>query len=402
MAGPMIDAKDLKKAAATGMRAASRRSDIGSFMVMDVMVEAAKKEAAGDKVIHMEVGQPATPAPKAARDAAAQAMKHSTLGYTTALGIPELRERIAMQYKQWYGLDVAPSRIIVTGGSSAAFVLAFLTLFDVGDKVAVPSPGYPCYRQILTALGQQPHIVETGPATRWMPTIDQLDAVATEIQGLLLASPANPTGTMLEPERLAAIAELCKRRKIWLISDEIYHGLTYEMPAQTALAHSDQAIAINSFSKYFSMTGWRIGWMVIPEQLVATVERLAQNFYICPPAISQIAALGAFDGYEELESNIAVYKTNRNLLLQEFPRIGFDQIAPADGAFFLYCDVSRYTDDSLSFAQQMLEETGVAATSGIDFDAARGNRFMRFSFSGSTELLSEGIDRLSKWQRLKI
>jgi aspartate/methionine/tyrosine aminotransferase len=379
---------------------ASARSNIAPFMVMEVMNEAARREAAGERVIHMEVGQPATAAPRAAREAAKRAIDDGALGYTLALGNPVLRERISQHYKDWYGIDVSSSRVVITSGSSAAFVLAFLTLFDVGDQVALPSPGYPCYRQILSALGQRPSIVETGPNTRWMPTSDQIDAIADDIAGLLLASPANPTGTMLENDRLAGLVKLCDQQGLWFISDEIYHGLTYGRKAETALAHSDNAIVINSFSKYFSMTGWRIGWMVVPDALVDVVERIAQNVYICAPAVAQVAALGAFDGMDELERNVAVYRANREVLLDGLPQVGFDEIVPADGAFYLYCDVSKYTTDSLAFSQTMLKETGVAATSGIDFDVDRGGRYLRFSYAGATEDMVEALERLKAWDRL--
>jgi len=384
-------------------RPASDRSAIASFIVMDVMQAAAEQEAAGRRVIHMEVGQPGTPAPLAARQAVERAMREETLGYTLALGMPSLRERIARHYKDWYGVDLPPERVIVTNGSSAAFVLTFLALFDKNEKVGLPSPGYPCYRHILTALGQKPVILEGNESTRWMPTAAQIDEACERegLAGVLIASPANPTGTMLEPERLKEILDVCRRRKIWFISDEIYHGLTYGMPAETALKHSDGVVVINSFSKYFSMTGWRVGWMVVPPELVRTVERLAQNLYIAPPTTSQVAALGAFDGIEELEANKRVYAANRELLLNELPKVGFDRIVPADGAFYLYVDVSRFTDDSLAFAKQMLEEVGIAATPGVDFDETRGRRFLRFSYAGTTADMQEAVDRLKTWGRLK-
>lgn len=384
-------------------RPASERSAIASFIVMDVMQAAAAREASGERVIHMEVGQPGTPAPLAARNAVEHAMKTDTLGYTLALGLPSLRERIARHYKDWYGLDLAPEQVVVTNGSSAAFVLTFLALFDAGDRVALPSPGYPCYRHILTALGQQPVVIEADDTSRWMPTAAQIDEASLRdgLAGVLIASPANPTGTMLEPQRLQEILGVCRKRGLWFISDEIYHGLTYGMPAETALRHSDGVVVINSFSKYFSMTGWRVGWMVVPEELVRTVERLAQNLYIAPPTVSQVAALGAFDGLAELEANRRIYAANRELLLAELPKAGLDRILPADGAFYLYADVSRFTDDSLAFAKLMLEETGIAATPGVDFDEVRGRRFIRFSYAGTTAEMAEAAELLKGWARLK-
>jgi aspartate/methionine/tyrosine aminotransferase len=385
------------------MREPAGRSDIDSFIVMDVMRAAAAAEAAGRPVIHMEVGQPATAAPKAAREAVKRAIDTDTLGYTLALGMPALRARIARLYKDWYGIDLDPERVVVTSGSSAAFVLTFLALFDTGARVALPAPGYPCYRHILTALGAAPVGIETGPNSRWMPTEQQIEEAdaAGKLSGLLIASPANPTGTMLEPARLAGIVKTCARRGIWFISDEIYHGLTWGLPEATALQFTDQTVVINSFSKYFSMTGWRVGWMVVPEGLVRTVERLAQNLYISPPAIAQVAALGAFDGLEELEANKRIYRANRELLLAELPKAGLGKIVPADGAFYLYVDVGDYTGDSLAFCKTMLEETDIAATPGLDFDAARGRRFLRLSYAGATDHMAEAVRRLQGWSRLK-
>ncbi len=384
-------------------RSSSTRSGIASFIVMDVMRAAAAREAAGHRVIHMEVGQPGTSAPKAAREAVKRALDADNLGYTLALGMPELRQRIATLYATRYGLDIDPARVVVTSGSSAAFVLGFLTLFDQGARVGLASPGYPCYRHVLSALGQQPVIIETNAETRWMPTLAQVEQSIDRdrLDGLLIASPANPTGTMMEPERLSAIARSCRDRGVWFISDEIYHGLSYGLPDKTALAYSDDAIVINSFSKYFSMTGWRVGWMVMPERLIPAVERLAQNLYISPPAIAQVAAIGAFDGIEELEANKRVYRANRDLLLAGMPIAGLDQLVPADGAFYLYADVSRFTSDSLAFAKQMLEETGIAATPGVDFDEARGRNFLRFSYSGTTADMADAVTRLQGWARLR-
>jgi aspartate/methionine/tyrosine aminotransferase len=377
----------------------SVRGNIPSFIVMDVMRAALAQETAGHNIIHMEVGQPATPAPKAARVAAMHALEGSTLGYTTALGEEALRRRIAQLYREWYAVDVAPECIAVTTGSSAAFVLAFLAVFDAQDAVALPSPGYPCYRHILSALGQRPVGIETGPASGWMPTVEDVERASSRdrIKGLLIASPANPTGTLIAPERLAGLVQVCAERGVQLISDEIYHGLTYGARAETALAYSDEAIVVNSFSKYFSMTGWRIGWVVVPHRLVRAIERLAQNLYIAPPAIAQAAALGAFDGMDELEANKRVYAENRAFLLDALPRAGFTQFAPADGAFYLYCDVSHLTNDATAFAKAMLEEAGVAATPGVDFDAERGHRYLRFCYAGTASDMVEAARRLEAW-----
>ena len=381
----------------------SRRSSaVPAFIVMDVMQAAADKEASGQHVIHMEVGQPGTPAPRVALQAVQRALGSETLGYTMALGLPALRARIARHYSDRHGVAVSPERVIVTAGSSAAFVLGFIALFDVGAKVGLPSPGYPCYRHILTALGQAPVILETDAASRWMPTAAQIDDCARRepLAGLVIASPANPTGTMLEPGRLAEIAAACARNRIWLVSDEIYHGLTYGPTEETALAYSDQAIVINSFSKYFSMTGWRVGWLVVPEALVRPIERLAQNLYISPPAVSQVAALASFDGTDELEANKRVYAANRALLLEELPKAGLDRIVPADGAFYLYVDVGAFTTDSVAFTREMLADLGIAATPGIDFDAERGGRYVRFCYAGTTADMAEAARRLQGWSRL--
>lgn len=381
-------------------RQAAERSEIPTFLVMEVMAAAAEREAAGHDVVHLEVGQPGTSAPLAAREAAKKAIDSQNLGYSLALGDAALRERIAAHYLTTYGINLSPDRVVITCGSSAGFVLAFLTLFDSEDRVALPAPGYPCYRNILKALGQQYVTLETTAATRWMPTVEQLSN-AGDVRGLLMASPNNPTGTIIEPERLKAIAAHCDNHNKWLISDEIYHGITFDAPAQTALKYTDNAIIINSFSKYFSMTGWRVGWMVIPDALVETVERLAQNLYICAPVVSQAAALGAFDGIAELEANIDVYRTNRQLLLEGLPQVGISNIVPADGAFYIYADVSEHTNDSLDFSRKMLAETGVAATSGFDFDETRGSRYMRFSYAGESADMQNALERLGAWGRLK-
>jgi aspartate/methionine/tyrosine aminotransferase len=379
----------------------SKRGEISSFVVMDVMRQAFERERSGGNIIHMEVGQPSTPAPRMAREAIKTAIDRDVLGYTDALGIPELRERIARYYKERHGLEIGPERIAVTAGSSAGFVLAFLALFDEGAPLYLPEPGYPCYRNIASALGLSPVRIEVGPDERWMPNAALLDRALAQHGpggGILFASPANPTGTMMQPETLAAICEWCRENGVTVISDEIYHGLTYDRPAETALRFHDGAIVINSFSKYYSMTGWRIGWMVMPESLVRTVERLAQNFYISASAAAQIGALAAFDAVEELEANKAVYARNHAMLMEELPRAGFTRLAPADGAFYIYADITDRTDDSRAFASRILDELGIAITPGVDFDPVRGHGFLRFSYAGSFEAMREAASRLRGWK----
>ena len=369
----------------------SRRSQIDPFIVMDVMEAAAKAEAAGRRIIHMEVGQPGTPAPEGARAAVTKAIADGPLGYTVALGLPALRERIAGWYKTRHGLDVNPDRVIVTAGASGAFLLAFSALFDAGDKVALGAPGYPSYRQILKALSLQPVDISTREQDRFQPTPDQ---VPEEVQGLIVASPANPSGTMLDTPSLAALIEATQARGAAFVSDEIYHGIEYEQRAVSALEITDDAYVINSFSKYHSMTGWRVGWMVVPEDHIRTVERLAQNMFICPPHVAQVAALAAMDCSAELDANIEVYRKNRDLMTAGLAKAGFARIAPPDGAFYVYADVSVFTDDSRAFAAEILEKAGVAATPGLDFDPERGHQTLRFSYARSTEDIKEGLRRL--------
>jgi len=360
------------------------------------MREANRLEAAGKRVLHLEVGQPGTPAPGLVREAVKEALDRQTLGYTDALGIPPLRERIARHYHETYGVDVSPERIAVTTGSSGAFMLIFLAAFDPGQRMALPVPSYPAYVNTLKALGLDVVEVETSRATRWAPTPDCITAAGADalLHGLLVASPGNPSGTMIRRDNLEAIAGYCERSGIRFISDEIYHGLTYAEPADTALRYSDQVVVINSFSKYYSMTGWRVGWMVLPEDMVRTVERLAQNLYVSVPAISQIAALHAFDAVEELESNKAVYARNRALLLDRLPRMGLGDFMPMDGAFYAYVDVSKLTNDSMDFATRLLQEAHVAVTPGADFDARNGHRHIRLSYAGATDVIEEALDHL--------
>jgi len=377
----------------------SARSDVPAFMVMDVMAAAARIEARGGRVVHMEVGQPAAPAPLTARRAAQAALDLGDIGYTEALGMPALRAAIARQYSELNGVTVAPERIVVTTGSSAGFILAFLALFEPGDRVAVACPGYPPYRHILTALGCEPVMIEIAQATRWSITVDALLAAhrRTPLKGVLVASPANPTGTMMRPEALSELIAAAEREGIRFISDEIYHRLDYAFPAETAAKFSDNAVIINSFSKYFCMTGWRVGWMVVPEPLLRSVERLQQNLAISVPTLSQVAAAAAFDGRDEMEAVKHGYEENRLILTTGLPQAGLPEFLPVDGAFYLYADVSRFTDDSLAFAKRMLEEAGVAATPGIDFDPIRGNRFIRFSYARSAADMREAVERIGAW-----
>jgi aspartate/methionine/tyrosine aminotransferase len=377
----------------------SRRSDVPPFMVMDVMAAAARIEAAGGHVIHMEVGQPATGAPKTAIAAAQAALSASRIDYTSALGISSLRERIARHYRDAYGCSVSPDRIVVTTGSSGGFILAFLSMFEPGDRVAVTVPGYPPYRHILTALGCEPVLIETTSETRHALTGEALLAAHRKapLKGVLVGSPANPTGTMMSRDALAGLITAAEDAGIRFISDEIYHGLDYAFPAVTAAALSEHALVINSFSKYFCMTGWRVGWMVVPEILVRPIERLQQNLSISVPSLSQIAAEAAFEGAAEMEEIKHGYQENRRILIEGLPRAGLARFLPADGAFYLYADVSDFTSDSFDFAKQMLEKAHVAATPGVDFDPIHGRSFIRFSYARSAAEMREAVDRIAHW-----
>ncbi|KNG95293.1 pyridoxal phosphate-dependent aminotransferase [Pseudaestuariivita atlantica] len=371
----------------------SRRGAVDPFIVMDVLAAARAAEAAGRHIVHMEVGQPATGAPAAATARLAEALGGDPLGYTQATGLPELRAAIAQLYDKWYGITLDPARVVVTAGASGAFVLAFSALFDSGERVGIGRPGYPSYRQILRALGIEAVDIETRAENRLQPVAD--DIAAHALDGLLVASPANPTGTMLDHAALAALIEAAQEAGAAFISDEIYHGLDYGTRAVSALEVSDEVIVINSFSKYFSMTGWRVGWMVVPDHMVRRVENLAANLFICAPHAAQVAALGALEAHEECQANLSVYTRNRELMLKGLLRAGFDKIAPPDGAFYVYADVSEHTDDSLAFCAEVLEKAGVAITPGLDFDPVRGNRTVRFSYAGATEDIEEGLRRLA-------
>jgi len=372
----------------------SRRSKVDPFIVMDVMEAARKAEEAGRHIIHMEVGQPGTPAPTAARAPLGAMLERDPLGYTVALGITKLRAGIASLYKDWYNLDLDPARVIVTAGSSGAFLLAFTALFDSGARVGLGEPGYPSYRQILSALGFNPVGIATSAENRLQPVPEDLPS---DLDGLIIASPANPSGTMLDTDHLGALIEKCRAQDTAFISDEIYHGLQYEGRAVSALELSDDVYVINSFSKYFSMTGWRVGWMVVPEDHVRVIERLAQNMFICASHASQVAALGALEARAECEANLAVYVKNRQMMINGLPKAGFTAFAPPDGAFYIYADVSAYTDDSRAFAAELLEGAGVAVTPGLDFDPKRGHQTLRFSYARANEDIVEGLKRLQTY-----
>lgn len=378
----------------------STRSAVEPFHAMDVLAEANRRRAAGRSVVSLAVGQPSHPAPAVALEAARQALETGRLGYTDALGTQSLRQAIAQHYAEYYGTTVAPERIAVMTGSSAAFNVAFLTLFDAGDRVAITRPGYPAYRNILAALGLQPVEIAVGEETGHTLTPDALKAAEAEfgrIKGVLLASPANPTGTVTGRAAVSALADHCAQTATAFISDEIYHGLTFAGEETTAIALSDEAIVINSFSKYYCMTGWRIGWMVLPQHLVRAVERVTQSLYISAPELSQVAATAAFRGKAELDGVREHYRTNRQILADRLPGLGFQIASPMDGAFYAYADVSRMTNDTMDFAWKMLREIDVAITPGIDFDPVNGHRTVRLSYAGATEDIVEALDRIAAW-----
>jgi aspartate/methionine/tyrosine aminotransferase len=377
------------------------RAAIPAFHVMDVLAAAAERRRTHGDVVDLSAGQPSTPAPPAVRAAAAAALSGDVLGYTVTLGIPELRSAIAGHYARRYDLDVPPEQVVVTTGSSGGFLLAFLSAFDAGDRVAMARPGYPCYRNILTALGCDVVELPCGPETRYQPTVAMLEELDEPVRGLVVASPANPTGTVLEPAELAALAAYCERNGIQLVSDEIYHGISYAGAPATSSAWSTsrEAIIVNSFSKYFSMTGWRLGWLLVPPRLLRPADRLAGNFTVCPPALAQRAALGAFDptSYGESDLHVARYAVNRRLLLDGLPRIGLTRLAPADGAFYIYADVSHLTADSMDLTYRLLAATGVAVAPGIDFDPVDGGKWIRLSFAGATDDIAEALRRMAGW-----
>lgn len=380
-------------------RISQRSSKVSPILAMDILALAIDKEAKGDKVLHLEVGQPSASAPRAAIEAAQKALQYGQIGYTNALGITPLKERISKHYKDCYQVDVPANRIVITTGSSAAFVLSFLCLFDAGSRVAISEPGYPAYRAILKALDIEPVAVRLKEENRFVMTPEDIEEAAQgkSLDGVLTISPSNPSGTMMNIQQLSAISLYAQKNNLWYISDEIYHGVTYMEKAATALEENQDVVVINSFSKYYCMTGWRIGWMVVPPELVRPIERIAQNFYLCPPYLSQVAALAVFDAIEELEKIREGYARNRSMLLEELSHIGVTRIHPADGAFYIYADVSKYTDNSLDFCKKLLKDTGVAISSGLDFDLQDGHHWVRLSFARSFEECHEAVIRLGQW-----
>jgi len=375
------------------MLTVAARADVPPFHVMDVLSAAAQRQRTHGDVISLAAGQPSSPAPRPVREAAVKALDAHALGYTEQLGIPELRQAIAGHYQRQYDLDVSADDVVVTTGSSGAFTLAFLAAFDAGDKVALARPGYPAYRNILKALGCEVVELPCGPETRFQPTVEMLDP---GLKGLIVASPANPTGTTADVE---PIAQWCERNGVQLISDEIYHGISYGEPLHCAWETSRDAIVVNSFSKAFAMTGWRLGWMLLPERLRRAVDCLTGNFTLCPPALAQYAAVEAFheDSYAETAGHLERYRTNRDLLVAGLTDLGIDKLAPADGAFYVYADVRHLTDDSMAFCKKLLADTGVAIVPGIDFDPVDGHHFVRMSFAGSTQDVEEALRRLEAW-----
>ena len=373
----------------------SKRSDVDPFIVMDVMEAARIAEENGKHIIHMEVGQPGTPAPKIARDFITNEINKNNLGYTVSLGLPDLRKKISNLYGEWYNIEVNPKRVVVTTGSSGAFILSFSALFDSGDRVGIGSPSYPSYRQILKSLSLETVDIQTKLENRFQPIPE--DIKSNNLNGILVASPANPTGSMLDKNSLENLINTAKENNVSFISDEIYHGIEYESKPTSALEITNNCYVINSFSKYFSMTGWRIGWMVVPEDHIRQVERLSQNLFVCPPHASQVTALAALDSNDELQANVDVYKKNREILLEELPKAGLKKFSPPDGAFYIYVDISEYSNDSLSFCKKVLEEANVAITPGVDFDQKRGNSTIRFSYARSTEDIIEGMKRIKEF-----
>jgi aspartate/methionine/tyrosine aminotransferase len=385
----------------TSRMTAAARASVPPFHVMEVLSAAARRQRISGDVVSLAAGQPSSPAPAPVLAAAERALRENPLGYTENMGTPELRAAIAGHYARRHDLDVSPDQVVVTTGSSGAFLLAFLAAFDAGDRVALPRPGYPAYRNILRALGCEVVELDCGPETRFHPTVEQLEALDEPVHGLVVASPANPTGTVLDPTELAELTRWCEQHDVQFVSDEIYDGINYGQRSGCAWATSREAVVVNSFSKYFAMTGWRLGWMLLPDRLLRAADCLAGNFTVCPPALAQHAAVAAFDpeSYAEADAHVSRYRTNRDLLLAGLTELGITRLAPADGAFYVYADISHLGEDSMALCRRLLDETGVAVVPGIDFDPVDGGRFVRMSFAGATEDVREALDRFGDWLR---
>ncbi|TFF17253.1 MULTISPECIES: pyridoxal phosphate-dependent aminotransferase [Cellulosimicrobium] len=391
----------------------SRRSHVPPFAVMEVLAEANRLRDAGASVLNLCAGEPSTGASDVVRRRAIELLEHGDLGYTESLGVPALRRAIAEHYDRWYGVEIDPARVAVTTGSSGGFLLAFLAAFDVGDRVALARPGYPAYKNILRALGCEVVELDCGPETRYQPTVSQLMEAYYDggLDGLVVASPANPTGTMILPAELDAVAAWCADHDVRLVSDEIYHGIVYgdgdgaERPAAalpTAARYvPDGAVVVNSFSKYWAMTGWRLGWLVLPDELVGPVDALAGNVALSPPALAQHAGVAAFspEGYAAAAENVARYAASRELVLSRLDDLGWSRVAPADGAFYVYADVSGDGLDSVTWCARLLAEAGVALTPGTDFDGVRGGDWVRLSFAAAPSTVAEAVERIAAWRR---
>lgn len=388
----------------------SRRSQVPPFAVMDIVAAANARRAAGQSVLNLCVGEPSTGASDVVRERAVQLLSGGDLGYTEALGSPALRAAIAGHYRAWYDVEVDPARVAVTTGSSGGFMLAFLAAFDVGDRVALARPGYPAYKNILASLGCEVVELPCGPETRYQPTVEQLEALDPPVDGLVVAGPANPTGTLIDRAALDGLAAWCADRGVRLVSDEIYHGITYADAAAAepgpagaptaATALGSGAVVVNSFSKFWAMTGWRLGWLLLPEDLAAPVDALAGNVALCPPALAQHAGVAAFtaEGYAAAEANVAQYAASRRTVLDRLPDLGWSRVAPADGAFYVYADVSGDGMDSRAWCARLLDEAGVALTPGTDFDGVAGHDWVRLSFASAPEVVAEAVDRVAAWR----
>ena len=371
---------------------------IPAFLAMQVMQDAQRLEATGHEIMHLEVGQPSTPPPDAVNRALTAALGRSaTHKYSVAFGHPALRQRISAHYRDWYGIAPDWNKIAITPGSSLGFAVSFLAAFDAGDHIAIATPGYPAYRNLMVALGLVPELIPARADQAWLPDLKALEKSGTLPDGILLASPANPTGVVIDDDNLADICAWCARKGVRLVMDEIYHGLTYGVRGTTALKFDQSAIIINSFSKYFCMTGWRLGWVILPDDLVDNAEKIAQNLFISAPTPNQHGALAAFDCYAEFDAHLPRYQDNRDRLLAGLPAEFLGQHAPADGAFYLYADIGAISDNAGDFARRMLHEAGVAVTPGIDFDQTEGGRYLRLSYAGSSRTITTAINRINDW-----